>query len=330
MMTFPFFKPAFYFAFLSLGVGSFAFGGGPQSPKEKPSEIVLSNEALLLRLQVQGSGIRLVTLKNILAHLTLAPEQGLAPFVLKDAGGNTFSAPKDFPSIRVTSTHRSAIIEFRGQGILLSGRLEITLGRSTSYWELFLHNSSASDWTGEVYFPLITCPQEASAESFVWWGQDCGQKALWSTLPSMEVVYGLGLSVPAFLLASGKGGFFSADNGRWDLLKIPALARSRAFYAGPIPSAEASGDPLRVVGWKQRLIIPSGEDRVVGPIVLGAYQGQPEEGLRELASIRRRLVRFLPPGPLSKVGVIYRDPPSIPQGVTVVLSHALTWTPEGR
>lgn len=321
---------ALYFALLSLGVGPLAFGGEAQTQKEKSPEIILSNEVLLLHLRVREPGISLITLKNLSVNLTIAPDQGLAPFVLKDAEGNIFSAYKDFLSTRVTSTRRSAMIEFRGQGILLSGRLEITLGRSTSFWELFLHNSSASDWIGEVYFPLITCPQGANKESFVWWGQDCGQKALWSTLPSLEVVYGQSLSVPAFLLASKGGGFLGADNGRWDLLKVPALARSRAFYAGPTPGASAPGDSLRVISWKQQLVIPSGEDRVVGPIVLGAYRGQPEEGLAELTPIRRRLVRTLPPGPLSKVGVLYRDPSTIPQGATVVLSNALTWTPEGR
>lgn len=324
------FRIALSLVLLSFGIGPLSFGEVPQASREKSPDILLSNESLFIHLRVQGPGMRLIALKNLPANLTIAPDQGLAPFILKDAEGKTFSALQDFPATRFTTTRRSAMVEFRGQGILLSGRLELTLGRHTSFWELFLHNSSASDWVGEVYFPLITCPQEASEKSFVWWGQDCGQKALWSTLPSVEVVYGSGLSVLAFLLASKGGGFFSADNGRWDLLEVPALARSRAFYAGLIPGAPASGDSLRVVGWKQQLVIPSGEDRMVGPIVIGAYQGQPEEGLAELTPIRRRLVRTLPPGPLSKVGVLYRDPPTIPQAATVVLSNALTWTPEGR
>lgn len=200
-----------------------------------------------------------------------------------------FQASTDIDILRWSSTAARLRVEFQVRGLLLTGEMTVSIGRSHSFWQCVLHNDSSEALQAVLYFPALS--GIAGAQAFLPAGT--GRAHSMPQTP-LRVLYGDSLASPVVLVHNQGEGLYLIDNNRSDLLATADECYARSVLVANAPPEEAANvDPTvgPVVGMANDMRIEPGKSLTIGPIIVGSYQGRWPVGLEKAMAARAHIFR---------------------------------------
>jgi len=279
----------------------------------KQYSATLRSEDLALTFQGDEHGLRLSSIRNTQTgaeYLPTTPGSGLSdgasgpatphpfgnPFAVAvlGQGARTLQASADTDILTWASSPSRLRVQFQFRGLLLSGEMTVSIGRSHAFWQCTLHNDSSEALQAAFYFPAFSglcagSPKEDRV--FIPTGTGVSRPAVLQ--PPLRSLYGDQLTSPVAVLHGRDQGLYLVDNSRVDLSLTADGCYARSMLVGA-PS-EASGakpdDVGTLLGIANEVRIQPGGSLTVGPVILGCYQGQWTVGLERARLARTHIFR---------------------------------------
>lgn len=275
----------------------------------KQYSATLQSEDLMLTFAGDARGIRLSSIRDVRTgteYLVLMPPSLGAsspgsqpgpysianPFAIAVLGQSvrTLEASKDTDILRWTATPGRLRVEFQFRGLLLTGELTVSVGRTHIFWQCRLHNDSSEALQAVFYFPAFSGAAVSAAYAPV----DSGVSLRPIPQTPFRAAYGDQLAAPVAVFHSKDQGLYLVDNGRTDLAPTATDCYARELLMARTPPSQTEGAGVTesaVLGIANALRMGPGKSLTIGPVILGCYQGPWTAGLEKARLARAHLFR---------------------------------------
>lgn len=275
----------------------------------KQYSATLQSDDLMLTFAGDAQGIRLSSIRNVRTGteylVPMRPSVGASssgsqprlysianPFAIAvfGQGARTLEASKDTDILRWTATPGRLRVEFQFRGLLLTGELTVSVGRTHFFWQCRLHNDSSEALQAVFYFPAFSGVAVSAAYAPA--GTGVSLRPIPQTV--FRAAYGDQLAAPVAVFHAKDQGLYLVDNSRADLAPTAGdcYARELLMATSPPSQAESAGvTSSAVLGVANAVRTEPGKSLTVGPFILGCYQGPWTAGLERASLARAHLFR---------------------------------------